>query len=46
MAGRPVDGAVDTPAASQRLVGGVDHRIHLLGRDVAPYGLDIHRSTN
>jgi hypothetical protein len=44
MAGGPVDGAVDTPAAGQRLVGGVDHGVDLLGCDVAPYGLDIHDS--
>ena len=35
-----VDGAVDTPAAEQRRVGGVDDRIRVLPCDVAAHQLD------
>src|SRR5437588_286567 len=43
--GRPVDGPVDAAPTGQRLVGGVDHGVHLLGRDVALHCLNIHDVT-
>jgi hypothetical protein len=40
--GSPVDGPVDAASAGQGLVGGIDHRVDLLGRDIALNGLNIH----
>ena len=39
-AGRPVNRAVDTPAAEKTFVRRVDDRVHLEPRDVAPHSLD------
>jgi hypothetical protein len=39
-----VDGAIDTTAAKQRTVGGVDDRIERERRDVADTDLDARRT--
>ena len=43
---RPVDGSVNTSAAEQRRVGGVDDRVDALVRDVPETRLDLQSNCN
>lgn len=43
---RPVDGSVNTSAAEQRRVGGVDDRVDALVRDVPETRLDLQSNRN